>query len=147
VELVAQRVQFGFEAVADFVRLFEQDRQCDKVFRTPGYREHQDGAAAAPGTFMRLEARLRDLPFPASYRPFVPHEKAARTLRIVEHSLYMSQAYRPAFEDKLALNTGSKSGGLRARGRDVPTLTPWSPSSSKLAARSRSGPATLRHQR
>lgn len=62
-------------------------RQCDKAFRTAGYRENEDGRVASPGTFMRLEMRLRDLPFPASYRPFVPHEKAARVLRIFEHSL------------------------------------------------------------
>ena len=34
-----------------------------------------------------MEVRLRDLPFPASYRTFVPHEKAARVLRIFEPSL------------------------------------------------------------
>src|SRR5271169_1367162 len=34
-----------------------------------------------------VEARLRDLPFPASYRPFVPYERAARVLRLFEHVL------------------------------------------------------------
>ena len=34
-----------------------------------------------------MEERLRDLPFPVSYRPFVPHEKAARVLRIFEPAL------------------------------------------------------------
>ncbi|MGH3226368.1 MAG: helix-turn-helix domain-containing protein [Streptosporangiaceae bacterium] len=40
-----------------------------------------------PGFFAMVEARLRDLPFPASYRPFVPYERAARVLRIFEHVL------------------------------------------------------------
>jgi transcriptional regulator with XRE-family HTH domain len=91
-------------------------RQCDKVFRTPGYRENEDGTVAAPGTFMRLEARLRDLPFPASYRPFVPHEKAARTLRIVEHSLvtglFQTEAYAHAVLAKRPRVTEDEVEGL-----------------------------------
>jgi transcriptional regulator with XRE-family HTH domain len=31
---------------------------------------HLDKAFGTPGTFTRLEGRLRDLPFPASFRPF-----------------------------------------------------------------------------
>lgn len=62
-------------------------RQCDKAFKTAGYQQNNDGSPASPGSFMRQEARMRNLPFPVSYRPFVPHEKAAKTLRIVEHSL------------------------------------------------------------
>jgi malonyl CoA-acyl carrier protein transacylase len=40
-----------------------------------------------PGFFEMTEERLRDLPFPESYRPFVPYERAARVLRIFEHVL------------------------------------------------------------
>jgi len=40
-----------------------------------------------PKIFEMMEERLRDLPFPASYRPFVPHERTARVLRIFEHVL------------------------------------------------------------
>lgn len=40
-----------------------------------------------PKIFELMEERLKDLPFPASYRPFVPHERAARVLRIFEHVL------------------------------------------------------------
>jgi transcriptional regulator with XRE-family HTH domain len=40
-----------------------------------------------PRFFEMAEERLRDLPFPASYRPFVPYERAARVLRIFEHVL------------------------------------------------------------
>ncbi|HEY1627611.1 MAG TPA: Scr1 family TA system antitoxin-like transcriptional regulator [Streptosporangiaceae bacterium] len=84
-------------AQADFAR------QCDKVFMTAGYREDSDGSVT-PGTFMRLEARLRDLPFPSSYRPFVPYEKGARVLRIFEHSLvtglFQTEAYARAVLSK-----------------------------------------------
>ncbi len=40
-----------------------------------------------PKVFEMMEERLRDLPFPVSYRPFVPHERAARVLRIFEPAL------------------------------------------------------------
>jgi len=104
-ELKAARQQAGLSSddlaaklgySASMVRMIESGhraaqpdfaRQCDKVFRTAGYRENRDGSVAAPGTFMRLEIRLHDSPFPASYRPFVPHEGTARVLRIFEHSL------------------------------------------------------------
>ncbi len=40
-----------------------------------------------PKVFELMEERLRDLPFPASYRPFVPYERSARVLRIFEPAL------------------------------------------------------------
>jgi Domain of unknown function (DUF5753) len=40
-----------------------------------------------PGTFRRLEERLRDLPYPASFRPFAVHEAEAASLRWYEHAL------------------------------------------------------------
>ena len=46
-----------------------------------------DTVFSLPGTFARLEKRLRDAPFPASFRPFVPHEAEASALRWYEHSL------------------------------------------------------------
>ena len=49
-------------------------RRADKFF---GY----------PKVFELMEERLRDLPFPASYRPFLPHERAARVLRMFEVTL------------------------------------------------------------
>lgn len=59
-------------------------KRCDEVF---GY----------PGTFARMEQRLRDLPFPESYRPFVPHEKAARVLRTFQHSLVPGLLQTPEY--------------------------------------------------
>lgn len=51
------------------------------------FAERCDGVFKTPGTFARLEKRLRDIPFPASFRPFVPHEAEATTLKRFEHSL------------------------------------------------------------
>jgi len=48
---------------------------------------HLDKAFSTPGTFTRLEARLRDLPFPASFRPFAAYEAEATALYVFQHSL------------------------------------------------------------
>ena len=42
------------------------------------------------GTFARLETGLRDLPYPASFRPFSAYEAGARSLRLFEHVLVPS---------------------------------------------------------
>jgi transcriptional regulator with XRE-family HTH domain len=46
-----------------------------------------DEAFGTPGTFARLERRLRDVPFSSGFRPFQPYESQAATLRLFEHSL------------------------------------------------------------
>lgn len=48
--------------------------RCDEVFGTPG-------------TFARLEKRLRDVPFSSGFRPFQPYENQAVSLRLFEHTL------------------------------------------------------------
>ena len=53
----------------------------------PDFARRADEFFGYPKVFEMIEERLRDLPFPASYRPFVPHERAARVLRIFEHVL------------------------------------------------------------
>jgi transcriptional regulator with XRE-family HTH domain len=53
----------------------------------PDFARRADQFFGYPGFFEMVEVRLRDLPFPASYRPFVPYERAARVLRIFEHVL------------------------------------------------------------
>jgi transcriptional regulator with XRE-family HTH domain len=53
----------------------------------PDLAKRADEYFGYPKIFEMMEERLRDLPFPASYRPFVPHEKAARVLRIFEPAL------------------------------------------------------------
>ncbi|MGH3189532.1 MAG: helix-turn-helix domain-containing protein [Streptosporangiaceae bacterium] len=70
--------------------------------RSPSRRlgELLDVVFSLPGTFARLEKRLRDVPFPASFRPFVPHEAEARALRSYENALvpglFQTEAYARA---------------------------------------------------
>lgn len=45
-----------------------------------------DKAFGAPGTYERLERRLRNLPFPASFRSFTPYEAQAAALSTYQHS-------------------------------------------------------------
>jgi transcriptional regulator with XRE-family HTH domain len=70
--------------------------------RSPSKRlgELLDAVFSLPGTFSRLEKRLRDVPFPASFRPFVPHEAEAKALRSYENALspglFQTEAYARA---------------------------------------------------
>ncbi|MBV9448759.1 MAG: helix-turn-helix transcriptional regulator [Streptosporangiaceae bacterium] len=59
----------------------------DKVFMTPGFTEETPDSPGSPGTFGRLAAKLRNLPFPASFRSFAPYEAEAVALHVFEHSL------------------------------------------------------------
>ncbi len=65
----------------------ELARALDRVFATPGFTDDTDSAAGTPGTFGRLVARLRNMPFPASFRSFAAHEAEAVALSNYEHSL------------------------------------------------------------
>ena len=65
----------------------ELARALDRVFATPGFTEDSPDVPGTPGTFGRLLVRLRNLPFPASFRSFAPHEAEATALYIFEHSL------------------------------------------------------------
>jgi hypothetical protein len=65
----------------------ELAKALDRVFATPGFIEDAPGMPGKPGTFGRLVVRLRNLPFPASFRSFAPHEEEATALYIFEHSL------------------------------------------------------------
>ena len=46
-----------------------------------------DEAFGTPGTFARLEMRLRDVPFSSGFRLFQPYESEAVSLRLFEHTL------------------------------------------------------------
>lgn len=59
----------------------------DRVFDTPGWSEDTPDSAGTPGTFGRLVTKLRNLPFPPSFRSFAPYEKDSTALYIFEHSL------------------------------------------------------------
>jgi transcriptional regulator with XRE-family HTH domain len=58
---------------------------------------HLDKAFGTPGTFARLEGRLRDLPFPASFRPFAAYEAEATALYVFEHSLVPGVLQTPEY--------------------------------------------------
>ena len=64
----------------------ELAKALDRVFTTPGFKEGEPGSPGSPGTFGRLVTRLRNLPFPASFRSFAPHEAEAAALYVFEHS-------------------------------------------------------------
>jgi transcriptional regulator with XRE-family HTH domain len=62
-------------------------RALDRVFATPGFTEDGPDSPGTAGTFGRLAAKLRNLPFPASFRSFAPYEAEAVALHVFEHSL------------------------------------------------------------
>jgi transcriptional regulator with XRE-family HTH domain len=59
----------------------------DRVFATPGFTEETEDHSGTSGTFERMWAKLRNLPFPASFRSFAPYEAEAVALHVFEHSL------------------------------------------------------------
>lgn len=77
-------------------------RSIESGHRAPSadFAKNADEFFGYAGVFTEMEERLRDLPFPESYRPFVPHEKEARVLRISEHvlvtGLFQTEAYARA---------------------------------------------------
>ena len=78
----------------------ELARALDRVFATPGFAEDGGDAPGTAGTFGRLVVRLRNLPFPAAFRSFAPHEMEATALYTFEHSfipgLLQTEAYARA---------------------------------------------------
>jgi transcriptional regulator with XRE-family HTH domain len=56
-----------------------------------------DEVFGLPGTFTRMEERLRGVPFASSFRPFQPYEAQARALRTFEHSLVPGLLQIPAY--------------------------------------------------
>jgi transcriptional regulator with XRE-family HTH domain len=72
-------------------------RTLDRVFATPGFTEESPDAPGTAGTFGRLVVRLRNLPFPASFRSFAPHEAEATALYIFEHSMIPGLLQTPEY--------------------------------------------------
>jgi transcriptional regulator with XRE-family HTH domain len=68
--LIAQ-VEARFKAASP-----ELAKALDRVFTTPGFTEDDGGE---PGTFGRIVVRLRNLPFPASFRSFATYEAGGHT--------------------------------------------------------------------
>jgi transcriptional regulator with XRE-family HTH domain len=63
----------------------------------PDLARRADEYFGYPKIFEMMEERLRDLPFPPSYRPFVPHERVARVLRIFEVTLIPGLFQTPGY--------------------------------------------------
>jgi transcriptional regulator with XRE-family HTH domain len=51
------------------------------------FAQRCDTAFETTGTFERMQAHLRTMPFPAWFRPFVEYEATAKALRSFEHAL------------------------------------------------------------
>lgn len=76
---LAARVNYSVSLVA-MVEALHRVPQADFAARC-------DVALGTPGTFARLQQRLRNLPFPASFRPFAAYEEVATSLRTFQHAL------------------------------------------------------------
>jgi transcriptional regulator with XRE-family HTH domain len=61
------------------------------------FAERCDQALGTTGTFARLQKRLRDLQFPASFRPFAAYEERAAELRMFEPALIPGLLQTPEY--------------------------------------------------
>jgi transcriptional regulator with XRE-family HTH domain len=91
-EELARRVNYSVSLIA-MVETYQRGptlalaTALDRALETPGFREASGDDPGAPGTFMRLWRRLRNISFPESFRPYAEHEEKATELRTFEHSL------------------------------------------------------------
>jgi transcriptional regulator with XRE-family HTH domain len=70
---------------------------------TPAQATKADEVFGTPGTFQRHERRMRGIPFSVGFRPFQPHEAAARLIKTFQHSLvpglFQTRAYAEAITE------------------------------------------------
>src|SRR5690242_10729646 len=101
-ELIAMRKQRGWtqeELAARMLVSTSTIANIESGYRapTPAQAAKADEVFGTPGTFQRHERRMRGIPFSAGFRPFQPHETAARLIRTFEHSLvpglFQTRAY------------------------------------------------------
>jgi transcriptional regulator with XRE-family HTH domain len=83
--------------------------ECFHRMPTPELAKALDRAFGTPGTFGRLERRLRNLPFPAVFRSFASYEAEAAALRTFEHSLVPGLLQTPEYA-RAVLETKPGSG-------------------------------------
>jgi transcriptional regulator with XRE-family HTH domain len=107
-EMIAMRKQRGWtqeELAAKMLVSTSTVANIESGYRapTPPQAVTADEAFETPGTFQRLERRLRGIPFSEGFRPFEPHEKAARLIRTFQHSLmpglFQTRAYAQAITE------------------------------------------------
>lgn len=104
-ELIAMRKQRGWtqeELAARMLVSTSTIANIESGYRapTPAQAAKADEVFGTPGTFQRHERRMRGIPFSAGFRPFQPHEAAARLIRTFQHSLvpglFQTRAYAQA---------------------------------------------------
>jgi transcriptional regulator with XRE-family HTH domain len=104
-ELIAMRKQRGWtqeELAARMLVSTSTIANIESGYRapTPAQAAKADEVFGTPGTFQRHERRMRGIPFSAGFRPFQPHEAAARLIKTFQHSLvpglFQTRAYAQA---------------------------------------------------
>jgi transcriptional regulator with XRE-family HTH domain len=91
-ELIAMRNQRGWtqeETAAKMLVSTSTVANIESGYRapTPAQAMKADEVFGTPGTFQRHERRMRGIPFSVGFRPFQPHEAAARLIKTFQHSL------------------------------------------------------------
>jgi transcriptional regulator with XRE-family HTH domain len=104
-ELIAMRNQRGWtqeETAAKMLVSTSTIANIESGYRapTPAQAIRADEVFGTPGTFQRHERRMRGIPFSVGFRPFQPHEAAARLIKTFQHSLmpglFQTRAYAQA---------------------------------------------------
>ncbi|MGH3247677.1 MAG: helix-turn-helix domain-containing protein, partial [Trebonia sp.] len=107
-ELIAMRNQRGWtqeETAAKMLVSTSTVANIESGYRapTPAQAVKADEVFGTPGTFQRHERRMRGIPFSVGFRPFQPHEAAARLIKTFEHSLmpglFQTGAYAEAITE------------------------------------------------
>lgn len=107
-EMIAMRSQRGWtqeELAAKMLVSTSTIANIESGYRgpTPAQAMKADEVFGTPGTFQRHERRIRGIPFSVGFRPFQPHEAAARLLKMFEHSLvpglFQTRSYAEAITE------------------------------------------------
>jgi transcriptional regulator with XRE-family HTH domain len=104
-EMIAMRKQRGWtqeETAAKMLVSTSTIANIESGYRAPTQSQaiQADEVFGTPGTFQRHERRMRGIPFSVGFRPFQPHEAAARLIKTFQHSLmpglFQTRAYAQA---------------------------------------------------
>ena len=107
-ELIAMRSQRGWtqeELAAKMIVSTSTIANIESGYRAPTTNQaaKADEVFGTPGTFQRHERRMRGVPFSAGFRPFQPHEAAARLIKTFQHTLipglFQTEAYAQALTE------------------------------------------------
>lgn len=107
-EMIAMRTQRGWtqeDLAAKMLVSASTIANVESGYRAPTQEQaaKADEAFRTPGTFQRHERRMRGIPFSVGFRPFQPHEAAARLIKTFEHTLvpglFQTSAYAQTILD------------------------------------------------